>query len=273
VEAIRRAQHLVICSAEADLEILDAKSLLTLGTIADGTDQHIYDFAIDEQRDRAFVLSLRRDLSARLTSYSLSSGRQQQELTISRAPFTRMELALEALSGQLAVNIVRDNSLGPKSDILACNQESTITCVDVGHPYAVSQMTFLGKELLLATGRFADRRGDCIDSVAFQPPSVTQSYCAPTGVHYGVGVTANRYVVAFTGQSKYHKFSEQITSEDSSFSIWGIENRHVLALTDNVADLGFTQSAIRIVGDKDVPAFIAYNEVSNVVYVYSIQGS
>ena len=78
-----------LCSAETRLEVLDAKDLNEIGGVAVGINQHIYDFAIDEQRSKIFVLSLRSDMSVRLAAYSLSDGSALQEITLSQGGLER----------------------------------------------------------------------------------------------------------------------------------------------------------------------------------------
>jgi hypothetical protein len=84
VEVVPALGRVYICSAESNLEILDAKSLKITGSLAAGINQKIYDFVIDDQRGKVFVLSLRNDMSVRLAAYSLSDGAALQEITLSQ---------------------------------------------------------------------------------------------------------------------------------------------------------------------------------------------
>ena len=83
VEKSLKLHRVFLCSAESYLEVIDPDSLATVGTLARADDQIIMDFAVDDQRDRIFVLSIRKGNVLNLSSYSLSKGEKQQETTLS----------------------------------------------------------------------------------------------------------------------------------------------------------------------------------------------
>jgi hypothetical protein len=124
--------------------------------------------------------------------------------------------------------------------------------------------------MLIATSTFADNKKDCVLSIDRVTRSVSREYCSPsTGVHYAVGVADKRFVMAFTGVSKRGWFSEENKSVAASFSIWRAENSQVAAIAKDPTDYGAFQDEIRIVGSSTEPLFLAYQRVSNMLYLYS----
>jgi hypothetical protein len=75
--------------------------------------------------------------------------------------------------------------------------------------------------------------------------------------------------MAFTGVSKRGWFSEENKSVAASFSIWRAENSQVAAIAKDPTDYGAFQDEIRIVGSSTEPLFLAYQRVSNMLYLYS----
>jgi len=271
VEASAKSHQILICSAEAYLEIIDPDNLSTVGTMANQNDQYINDFAIDDLRDRVLVLASRRDGSVRLTAYSIQDGKQQQEAVLPSKNATRMSLAFAAKTGHIGVAIDGGSRSGSKADIFICGIDKTFSCTNVTQISGVSQISFLGGQVLVATSTFADNRKDCILTVDPTIRSVSHEYCSPaTGVHYAVGVVNNKYVVAFTGISKRKWFSEENKSVASSFSVWRAENPQVAAVAKDAMDYGAFQNEMRVVASSTEPLFIAYQRVSNVLCLHSI---
>jgi hypothetical protein len=272
VEVSTKSNQILTCSAQTYIEILDPDNLSSVGRIAFKFDQQIRDFAVDDLRSRVVVLSSRSDRSIRLTVYSTLDGAQQQETVIpsANADYMNLRLALDAKTGETAVVVNRETRF-PKADIYICGSESTFGCISVAKMDWVSQMSFLGRQLLVALNIFADRKKDCIVTVDPMTRSVSHDYCSPaTGVHYAVGVVDKTYVVGFTGVGKRNWISEENRSVSSSFSVWRAENPRVAAVAKDPTDYGSSQLAIRFVASNTQPLFIAYNGVSNVLYLYSI---
>jgi hypothetical protein len=271
VEVSVKTNRILLCSPEAYLEVVDPDTLNTVGKIADRPDQYIYDFAVDDQRGRVFVLALRGDDSPRLTSYSLVDGSQQQETVLPPTGERRMMLALVPKTGQVAVAVKRPNHGVEKSDIYACGSEAAPGCTHVAVIDGASQISIIGEELLVATNTFADRKKECLISLDLNTRSVSREYCSPaTGVHYAVGVAAGRYVVAFTGIGKRLWWKEKNLVVENSFSVWRAGDPHIAAVAKDPENYGAKQTVVRVFASKAEPLFIAYVGESNVLYVYSI---
>jgi hypothetical protein len=271
VETSAKLDRVFLCSAGTRVEVLDPDGLSTVGEMAQRDDQYINDFAVDDLRGRLLVLTSRRDGSVRLTAYSLLSGDEQQETILPATNVKKMSLALAAQTGQIGIAVEGGNRSGGRTNIYACFAESNLACTSITRIDAVSQISFLGSQMLVATSTFADNKKDCVLTVDPVTRSVTRVYCSPsTGVHYAVGVVEKRYVVAFTGVSKRTWFREENKSVTSSFSVWRIETSQVAAVAKDPVDYGAFQNEIRIVGSSAEPLFIAYQRVSNMLCLYSI---
>jgi hypothetical protein len=272
VEVVPALTRVYICSAETNLEILDAKSLKTTGSIAAGSNQRIYDFAIDEQRGKVFVLSLRSDMSVRLAAYSLTTGIALQEITLSQTAWGGPEMALEPKTGRVAVTEWHESGHQYASNITLCESTSSRSCTNLGSVDPVAQMTFLGRTILFATSNPANNKKDCIGSLNVSTRAVSHDYCSPsTGVHFAVGVILNKYIVGFTGTTKTHAFLERNSSRQSSFSIWRAENPKVEAVVKDPTDYGASQFELRIVASKTTAMFLTYALGSNTLSLYSIK--
>jgi hypothetical protein len=220
IEVSAKSHRILTCSAEAYLEIINPDNLNTVGKTAYRDDQYINDFAVDDLRSRVLVLSSRRDGSIRLTAYSMPDGRQLQEASLPTLNATKMSLVFASKTGQIGVAVDGGGHSGGKSDIYICGSETTFSCTNVAQISTVLQMSFLGRQILVATNSFADNKKDCILAVDPTTRSVSHEYCSPaTGVHYAVGVVDKKYIVAFTGISKRKVFREENKSVASSFSV------------------------------------------------------
>lgn len=275
VEVSVKANKILLCSPETHLEVLDPDSLNTVGKIAYRSDQYIYDFVVDDERGRIFVLSLRGDDSPRLTSYSLLDGSQQQEAVLPRTEGRRMSLALVSTTGQVAVAVDRRFRGDTKSDIYVCSPGEILDCRSVAQVEWASQISILGKELLVAPNIFPDRKKDCLIGVNLNTHAVAREYCSPsTGVHYAMGVADHdRYVVAFTGIGKRLWLREQNALVENSFSVWRAGNPNVAAVAKDPTNFGGLESVAWVFASRTEPWFIVYVGESNVLYLYSIVDS
>lgn len=266
--------RVLICSAESRLEVIDPDSLNTVGAIALADDDIIRDFTIDDEHARVFVLSSPGDLRAiRLASYSLLNGGKQDEAivpTITSMPMT-MSVERGPRPGQLAVAVNVINHSRHAGIVFACAAESRLACAEVARVDEISQMSVWRRQLLIASGTFADDKRDCLSVVDLDNGSVARGYCSPsTGVHYAVATVQDKYVVGFTGVSKHHWFSEENTSVASTFSVWHGGIQQVAAVAKDPRDYGAFQRDMRAVGSSSEPVFMAYQRVSNTLFVYSI---
>lgn len=272
VDIVASLGRVYLCSAETRLEVLDAKDLHEIGGVAVGINQNIYDFVIDEQRSKIFVLSLRSDMSVKLAAYSLTDGSMLQEVTLSQTAWSGARLALEPKTGQVAVADSQATGHRYASSINLCESAAALTCLSLGTVDPVSQMTFLGRDLLFATSDPANDKKDCIGSLDVSTRVISHAYCSPsTGVHFAVGVILKRYVAGFTGTTKTHAFLERNSSIQSSFSIWRAENPKVETVVNDPTDYGASQYELRIAVSKTTPMFLTYAWRSNALYLYTIK--
>lgn len=274
VEVVPALGRAYICSAQTNLEILDAATLSVIGRVADEKSQNIYDFTIDDQRDTIFVLSLRSDMSVRLAAYALKDGAKLQEIVLSQAPSGGAQIALESRTGQVVVTESHQSGHEYLTRIRLCQHTSLFSCSDLASIEPVSQMAFLGRQLLVATRNSATDKKDCILGVNTSTRITSHSYCSRrTGVHFAVGVILDRYVVGFTGTTKTHAFLEYNTPIQSSFSIWRAEEPKVVATVIDPTDYGASQYEVRVGVSRTTPRFLTYATGSNALYVYSIMDS
>jgi len=260
-----------MCSAGSYLEIVDPITLKTVGTMARTDDQIISDFAVDDPHKKVFVLSTQRNNSIRLTSYSLLNGGKQDVAIVPGVEFTDLSIAINQKTGQIGISVDTPGRSGNKANVFTCRDVPNLMCARVVQINSVSQLVFFGSHLLIATSSFADDKKDCIVAIDSVSKSASREYCSPsTGVHYAVGVVDAKYVVGFTGIGKRKWFNEENESVTSSFSIWRAENPHVAAVAKDPTDYGAFQNEVRLVASATEPLFIAFQRVSNVLYLYDI---
>jgi hypothetical protein len=273
VEKSVKLDRVFLCSAESYLEVIDPDNLATVGILARSDDQTIMDFAVDDPRDRILVLSTRKDRSIHLSSYSLLSGEKQQETILPPTNYKdKINLAVAPQKGEIGIAININERPGNKADIYICNDSSGLACVKTARTYAAAQISFLKSQLLVATSNFADNKKDCITAVDPKTGKVSpRAYCSPTGVHYALGVVEGKYVVGFTGVSKRNWFTEETRSVSSSFSAWRAGVPQVAAVVQDPNDYGTFQIELSLVGSRTKPYFIAYQRISNTLYLYSIR--
>jgi hypothetical protein len=271
VETSAKLHRIFLCSAVSHIEVIDPDNLNTVGTMAQGEGQYINDFAVDDLHDRLLVLASRSDGTIYLAVYSLLTGNKQQVAVLPATNGRRMSLGYAPKTGEIGISIEVGGRSEGKADIYACSAESSLVCTNVAQTDAVSQISFLGRQMLVATSTFADNKKDCILAVDLMTRAISRKYCSPsTGVHYAVGVVDNRYVVAFTGVSKRTWFGEENKSVSSTFSVWRDGTSQVVAVAKDPVNYGAFQNEMRVVASSTEPLFIAYQRVSNVLYLYSI---
>ena len=271
VEKSVKLNRVFLCSTESYLEVIDPDNLATVGTLARADDQTIIDFAVDDLRDKIFVLSTRKDNAIYLSSYSLSKGEKQQERIFPLTNFTSIRFAITSQTGEIIISVNLGGRQGNKADIYICTDSSSLTCEKTAQTHAAGQIGFLERQLLVVTSNFADNKRDCILTVDLMTGQVSHAYCSPTGVHYALGVVAGKYVVGFTGVSKRNWFTEENRSVSSSFSVWDAGVSQAAAIVKDPNDYGSFQALLRVVGCNTQPFFIVYRRMSNMLYLYSIR--
>jgi hypothetical protein len=279
-----------VCSANSQLDIMDPNTLENVGAMAQVDGQTIMDFAVDDLNSRALVLSAQKDNSILLTSYSLLTGEKQHETmlpAINREGIgAPPDLVSVSRSGQIGVYLHDYGFIKNSSGIYMCSDAPNLTCVKViTDTDGVSEMSFLGQDILGASSQLADDRWLCIFSVSpdykysIKKPlsfGASSKYCSRNisfynshGVHYAVGVVEDKYVVGFTGADGIDHLSGFSKPVSTSFSVWRAGNSKVAAVVKIPTDHG-VQQAFRIVGSNTQPLFIAYHGLSNTLYLYSI---
>jgi hypothetical protein len=293
VQISKTSHRVYVCSAESHLEIMDPDSLEAVGIMAQIDDQIITDFAVDDLNGRVLVLSVRKDGTTHLASYSLRNGEKQQEVVLptrgtSSRGEARNDLITVSRTGQIGIYL--DGQRGfikSTPGIYMCKDTPDLSCVkasDDARTSWIPEMSFLGQDILVASSKLADNRWDCISSVApgykysiMRPLAfgASSKYCSPTGVHYAVGVVEDKYVVGFTGVEYIPIYSETDKCVSSSFSVWRAGTSKVAAVVKDSTGCqsasGLLQASNRIVASKTEPLFITYNLFSNILYVYSIE--
>jgi len=272
VETSAKLRRALICSAGSYLELIDTDNLHIVGKIAQQSAEYIRDFAVDDLRSRLFVLTSAEGDSVRLTGYSLLNGSKEHETVLPVAKANGISLAIAPQSGQIGIAVNVTSHSGSKSNIFSCVDDTSFTCTTIAQIEPVSQISFLGRRILIALSTFADNKKDCLLAVDPASRSVTREYCSePTGVHYALGVVKNRYVVAFTGISRRKWLSEENLSVTSSFSVWRLENSRVAAVAQRSTNYGSFQNELRVAASATESLFVAYQRVSNVLWLYSIE--
>jgi len=275
VASVTKQHWLILCSAGSVLEVLDSRTLATDHTIGPRTGQYIYDFVVDEQREKVFVAALQSDRSVRLISYSLSDGSLLDETAIASTHAGGQTLALEPKSGQIILSDIYTQGHREGSHIYSCGLVLPLSCMAPIDVEPISQMDFLGRQFLFATRRNSGNdKSECINSLSLDGTAASPEYCSKsTGVRYAMGVVLGQFIVGFTGTSKDHAWREERTSVQSSFSVWRTEDRHIATTLRDPTDYGPSQHEMRIEASRTKPLFLTYNWVSNVVYLYTITES
>jgi hypothetical protein len=256
---------LIVCSAGSELEILKSATLATERWVAIG--QYIYDFAADEMRDRIYVVSYRGDGSTKLTAYSLSDGKQQEETTVDSTKGLSFKLLLDRKSGQVVLAETYEKNRYWRTRIYLCSGAPALSCSALSELPPVNQMDLLGRQLLFVGGdpMVTNSKRDCVNGLNLDTKAIGKEYCAEqTGVRFAVGVAAGRFVIGYTGTTKHLIWDEMLILEKSSLALWNVEGPHVAAtLTDGSAK---GDPRHYIVASHAKPTFLLYNS-SNLAFV------
>jgi hypothetical protein len=273
--------------------------LETIGTMAQLDGQIIADFAVDDLHSVIFVLSVQRDGSIHLSSYSLLNGKKQKDAVLpatykNAVTYESLESSLSlSQSGQIGLHIGGDTRYLTHSGIYFCTDGSNLVCTK--SPYStyyglISQIHFLEQTLLIADDKLANGNWGCIESV---DPNIKYSpirlyaellfhprrYCvprkvSPSGVHYAVGVVEDKYVIGYTGTTTIRPFWDGfITPKSSSWSVWRADTTRVAAVVKEPVSYGMYQFSLRIVASTTEPLFMTYSHASNALYMYTIMDS
>jgi hypothetical protein len=159
VEVSAKVQRVFICSPNAYVEVLDPASLAVVGKMAQRDTQHINDFAVDDLHNRLIVLARKRGF-AYLTFYSLVDRSKEWQSVLSAPNAGEMSLAVAPRADQVGIAI-DCGGRGEKAQVYTCSIESSLTCSSVTLVDSVSQISFLGRQVLVAVSTFTDNKKEC----------------------------------------------------------------------------------------------------------------
>jgi hypothetical protein len=270
VHMLSHSHQILICSSFSYIDVLDGSNLTAVGKLASGPQQQIYDFAVDEAREKLVVVSLNQDQAVHVTVYSLRTGAQQQSETLPGDDLSTMNVALDPINGNFAINVVRRKRSGESSDIRVCHTDGSSACSKLSSHADISEVSFLGNQLLLVPADTESKKS-CVLGAAADGNAVSSQYCFPTsGVHVALGVVMKRFVVAYTGLSHYSPLREESTTISNSYSVWEAERRLPDATIEGPPAVDASQRFGRIVTASSVPMFLIYQVHSRELTLYSI---
>ncbi|HEY3738457.1 MAG TPA: hypothetical protein VGL53_01370 [Bryobacteraceae bacterium] len=281
LEVVRSPDAIYICSPKGDgLEILDPKSLNSVGRFTVRPEGRILSFAVDKQRNRVAMFSYLRDASVSIAVYSLDAGALIGRATVAKNAIYEGDIYIDydADTGRAAVS--QWHVAGRWTDaasITVCELSPELNCKDLGVSRAQLGQPALSGQQMLIVGYNADiffTKRDCVEAINIETLTKNRkAYCSPTGVHYTVGVVAKDYVVGFTGRERRHPVQEYTSSIQTSFSVWRRENPKVAAVVRDPTDYGDRQYMLQIIASRTAPMFLTYSSDvdNNAVWVYLIE--
>jgi hypothetical protein len=250
--------HLYVCSNRTSIRIIDGKELTTLRVIQSSTEVTIRDFAIDEARDRIYILADHANGATTLEEMSISTGMKTNSVAVADSTLAYSPLAYRSASGLLTVAFTRTGGFGQKTDLIFYDASTLNTVRKVSDLPRIDGLAFVGSRLIAAPGYVGFKKNDCLISLDLQTFESNGDYCAPkTGVDFSVASVSNAYLVASTGVNKPKLFSDVIESVSSSLSIWSIETKNLL--TSMTLPTGYTSAlaGVTILGSPG-GCFVAY---------------
>ncbi|MGH9482181.1 MAG: hypothetical protein ACRD1L_08810 [Terriglobales bacterium] len=261
---------ILVCVNGQTLASLSATSLQFVSTIH--LAGKIFDFAVDEAEKRVFIVWQSDSNDQYLTAFDLASSHQLEEVKISSGVLAGAQIGVDTQTKRVAVAQSLLGRTGYTTNLIGCGYAHGIKCGRAVVTGQTMQIGIVGQEVLLASGLFANDRHACLTSVNLVTREVTHDYCAPqTGVHYGVGIVGQRYVVGYTGVQKWMAWKEYSVKVGSSVSVWRYEDGRVAAeAAQDKVPASFLGGA-RIAASSDASRFLLYSETSNVAYVYTIE--
>jgi len=237
--------------------------------MGDGKPQQIFDFVMDEKLNVVATLSLSLSRSIDLCIYSLSTGKLLGQTRFSGQNLSSMNMADSPRTGKVAINIARVSKFGEKSSVSICDINNTLSCTKEFQTDRMNQLEFFGNELLGASSD-TESKNDCLVRLSSDGKR-ENSYCASdSGVHLFFGIVGKRYVVAFTGLTKYDRIREESTTTKSTYSVWEAEHKLPSATLDDPYGQDSDQRFGRIVTSENSAAFLLYKVHAKQLFVYRI---
>jgi hypothetical protein len=224
---------------------------------------------LDEVHHRLFVLA--QDPAGQyLTVFDATSGAKLESITSSEGTVDSAQLAVNPHTQRLALAESILKHSGYKTDLYSCMYGERLRCEPVRQTGQVSQIALSGNELLTASGLLNDDQHICLEQTNIVTKAIGRPYCAPSGVHYGVGVLSDGYIVAYTGMSERLHFKEETKPLESSVSLWKIEDSKIAATASQKGQEGAFQGGARIACSGRGNEFLLFSDTSNIAVLYSV---
>jgi len=262
--------RIFVCASSQTLISLSAETLNKVSEIH--CPGKVFDFAVDGAAGKVFVTWQSDSGGQYLTAFDIASGRQAGEIKISSGALAYAQIAVDSRTKRIAIAQSLYGHAGYTTNLFACGYAQEVICERVAATGQTTQIAILGQEVLLASGLLANDRHVCLTGVSLTAKTVTHEYCAPqTGIHYGVGIVDQKYVVGYSGVEKWLAWKESTHNASSSVSVWRYEDARVAAeaIQDEVPPS--FPSGVRVAASKDSSQFLLFSQTSNVAYLYSIE--
>jgi hypothetical protein len=262
--------HLYVCSDRAYIRILDGRALTTLRTVQTYSEGAIRDFAIDESRDRLYLLAEHVNGASTLEELTISTGARINEVTLTEPMLAYSPLAYRSEGSLLVVAFARTGGFAEKTDLVFYDGSTLEVVKRVSDLPRIDGLVFFGSKLLAAPGYAGYKKQKCILSVDLQTFKSDKNFCSPnTGVHSSVAIVNNIYLVAATGINRPKLFSDTpIESVSSSLSVWSVETRKLLTTLPLPPDFTSWLSGVTILGSSG-GCFVAYQSAGGSPVVIS----
>lgn len=256
-----------VCSSAGTISVLNVETLRP--RISIDCEHRIETFGLDEVHHRLFVIS--QDPAGQyLTVFDATNGAKLESVTTSTGVIDSAQLAVNPHTQRLALAESVLKHSGYKTDIYACMYGEHLRCDPVTQTGQVSQIALSGNELLTASGLLNDDPHICLEQTNIVTKATSRPYCAPGGVHYGVGALSDGYIVAYTGISKRLHFKEETKPLESSVSLWKIEDPQVAATASQQGQEGAFLGGARIASSGRGNEFLLFSNTSNIAVLYRL---
>ena len=250
--------HLYVCSDRTSIRILNAKDLTTVRALHYPSTDTIRDFAIDEARDRLYLLAEHANGVTTLEEVAISTGATIKAVALPDSPLAYSPLEYRSASALLVVAFARTGGFGEKTDLIFYDGSTLNNVRKVADLPRIDGLLFVGSRLLAAPGYIGFKKNDCLLSFNLQTFERGSEFCAPkTGVDFSVASLDNAYLVAATGVNRPRLFSDIVESVSSSLSIWSIETKKLLTSLPLPEGFTATLAGVNILGSSG-GCFIAY---------------
>jgi hypothetical protein len=269
---------LVVCDGIHTVRVRDAKSLQLRRVLTLNPNIETADFAANDREEVLYTFGVEKDRSIVLATYSLLNGILLSETVLSTNSETpNLSVSLSNDGKALAVAINDPANKKGKGGVSICRRQGTsLTCKTILQKFGVAQVGFRGGSyVLFVSEEFADRRtrGDCLQEMSISTYAVdSHAFCKEdSGVHYAFAPLGVNRVVAFTGYATYNPLTENTHAIANYASVWTIEPKRIVAVTNTFGDWGPVQSFIRIVADgQNENHFMVFQDGVNLINLYDM---